>query len=161
MWLDFSHLLGLQKPHRMTSIHQLLLSNDIGEGRRRPWRRYGSIAWGRLCCHPYKQLAIVSIKGGKIPRPFFNWLTKRYGAATISGTLKLIEKSVVFQMSAEVFGIAHCVQIHLFVSPYCMAKLYPTQNWMRHSFHQNFLTNSLVLSNPVLFACENGNSTSF
>ena len=27
-----------------------------------------------------------SIKGGgKIPRPFFNWLTKRYGAATIKG----------------------------------------------------------------------------
>ena len=54
-------------------------------------------------------------------------------------------------------ALAHCVQIHLCVSPYCMAKLYPTQNWMRHSFHENFLTNSLVLSNSVLFASGNGN----
>ena len=56
--------------------------------------------------------------------------------------------------------IAQCVQTHLCVSPYCMAKLMPIKDWMRHSFHQNFLTNSLVLSNPVLFASRNGNSTS-
>ena len=54
---------------------------------------------------------------------------------------------------------AHCVQIHFCVSPYCMAKLLATQNWIRHSFHQNFLTNSLVLSNPVLFASQDYNIT--
>ena len=49
-------------------------------------------------------------------------------------------------------SLTHCVQIYLFVSLYCKAKLIPTRIWMRHSFHQNFLTNSLVLSIPLLFA---------
>ena len=47
----------------------------------------------------------------------------------------------------------HCVQINLFASHENWgAKLLPNHDWMRHSFHQNFFTNLLVLSNPVLFA---------
>ena len=55
----------------------------------------------------------------------------------------------------------HYVQIHLLVSLYCKVKLLPTQIWMWHSFYQNlnFLTNSLVLSNPVLFAFRDYNIT--
>jgi len=61
----------------------------------------------------------------------------------------------------SVFHITHCVQICFSVSLYCIVKLLPTQNWMRHCFHQNFLTNSLNLSNLVLFASEDCNLTSF
>ena len=52
--------------------------------------------------------------------------------------------------------IAHCVQINLFVShENWTAKLFIAHNGMRHSFHLNFLINSLVHSNPVLFASGN------
>ena len=46
---------------------------------------------------------------------------------------------------------------------YCMAKVLSIQNWRRHLFHQNFITNSLLLSNPLLFASgpEDCNLTSF
>ena len=44
-----------------------------------------------------------------------------------------------------------------YASPFHFILSIPTQNWMRHSFNQNFLTNSLVLSNSVLFASGNGN----
>ena len=56
---------------------------------------------------------------------------------------------------------AHCVQIHFSVSLYCMAKAFSIHIWRTHLFHQNFITNSLVLSNPLLFASGDCNLTIF
>ena len=50
----------------------------------------------------------------------------------------------------------HCVQISFLVSyENGTAKMIPTQGWMRQLFHQNFVTNSLVCSDLVLFAFGN------